>query len=80
MIYEFFAKGTMGIDGVEVRAGHLVARVDTEFPVDSVMSAIRMQTLIKSEPKPPPPAMEPPANETTTKGQAPPGGKTRKTK
>ena len=85
MIYEFHAVGNMGFDGVDVKDGALVATVATEFALDNVMSAIRMQkvTVTKSESakaKVPPAPPEPAANETTTTGQAPPGGKTRKTK
>lgn len=51
MIYKFYASGEMGIDGASVKEGTLVATVATDYPLDDVLSGIRLRqfTIAKSE-------------------------------
>jgi hypothetical protein len=41
MIHEVAASGKMAIDGTPVKAGVIVAKVDTVYPLDDILAGIR---------------------------------------
>lgn len=87
MIHEFYASGQIGMDGVMVPDGDLVATIDTKYPLSNVLACIRMQqltarttesTLPETVVDVPPPNPSPDA--TTTKEEVPTKGKSKKPK
>lgn len=86
MRYEYRAAKKIGIDGVIVEEGALVATIETNFPMGNVMACIRQGWLSRTEiaepkekpvPKPPPPS----PNETApTTGSPVPTAKWKTTK